>query len=181
MLSIDIFYTCHLFPAWWSPYSPRCSNTCWNWHFPVPNNTTKDLIPTTPSCLLSSPTLWKPSGSILSPIAGFFGRSPTRAAICLTFYKCSFKFYANMFLLMCRFTSKHVVINSSYHICISFIFGPFPYNITYSSWLATSYNSPWYILKYYRNYCFGEWNTCLEGGLPPSSLSHPTTSGYSYH
>jgi len=94
-----------------------------------------------------------------------------------------------MSLLLCMCKGRHVVIDSSYHICISFIFSPFPYNTTYSSWLATSYsspsftmlmwsyhwwsrypfvlvpcqewtyNNPWCILKYYRNYYFGEWNT----------------------
>ncbi len=43
------------------------------------------------------------------------------------------------------------------------------------------YNNPWRTLGYYCNYCFGEWSTCLEGGLPPFSLSYPTTSAYHYH
>jgi len=142
MLNSNIFCTCHLFPAWWSPYFPKCSNTCWVWHFHIPNNTTKNLSPITPSCPLSSPTFWKLSGWVLSPIVGFFGRSPSRAGIYFSFNKCSFRFYANISLFMCKSRGRHKVINSSYHICISFIFGPFPYNTTYSSWFATSSSSP---------------------------------------
>jgi len=210
MLGIDFFCTCHLFPTWWSPYFLGCNNTCWDWHFPVPNSTTKDLNIVTPSCLLLGPTFWNPSGLVLSPIVGFFGRSSTQAWVCFAFSKCSFKFYVSMSLLLCMCKGRCVVINSSYHICISFIFSPFPYNTTYSSWLATpysspsftmlmwsyhwrskypfvlvpfqewTYNSPWCISRHYRNYCFGEWNTCLKGGLPPFPFSHPTTSGYIY-
>ncbi len=29
------------------------------------------------------------------------------------------------------------------------------------------YNNPQHILRYCCNYCFGEWSTCSEGGLPP--------------
>jgi hypothetical protein len=112
-----------------------------------------------------------------------------------------------MFLLMCEFRGMHLVINSSYHTCVSFILSPFPYNITYSSWFATSYNGPsfmahlsyhWqsrypfvyvpvqegtynnpqYISRYYRNYCLGKWNTCLEGDVPPFPLPHLTMNGY---
>jgi hypothetical protein len=34
------------------------------------------------------------------------------------------------------------------------------------------------ILRYYHSYCFGEWNTCLGGGLPPFPSPHPTINGY---
>jgi len=42
-------------------------------------------------------------------------------------------------------------------------------------------SNPQYILKYYHNYCFGKWNTCSKGGLPPFLLPHLITSGYPYH
>jgi hypothetical protein len=112
---------------------------------------------------------------------------------------------------MCRFGGKHSVINSSYHACISPIPNPLPYNTTYLSWFATSYNGPsftllmwsyhwwsrypfalmplqeWaynnpqYTLGYYHNYCFGKWSTCSEGGFPPFPSPHPMTIGYPYH
>ncbi len=96
-------------------------------------------------------------------------------------------------------------------IPVRFILGSFFYNITYPSWLATSYNcesftmsmwsyhwlskypstlvssqewmyhNPWHILGYYCNYCFREWSTCLKGGFPPFPSPHPTTNGYPYH
>jgi hypothetical protein len=59
--------------------------------------------------------------------------------ICIAFSRCSFKYYGNMFFLMCKSKGRRLVINSSYHTCISSIFNPFPYNITYSSYLVTSY------------------------------------------
>ncbi len=104
-----------------------------------------------------------------------------------------------------------MVISLSYHICISSILNPLPCNIPYFFWFATSYccpsftvsmwsyhwqsrypfasvslqewmyNNPWYISRYYHNYYFREWNTCLERGLSPFPSSHSTRNGYSYH
>jgi hypothetical protein len=89
------------------------------------------------------------------------------------------------FLFMCKSKGKCLVISLSYHNNISFIIGPFAYNITYLSWLTTSYNcppfmvlvwsyhwwsrypfalmplwertynNPWHISGYYCSYCFG--------------------------
>ncbi len=42
------------------------------------------------------------------------------------------------------------------------------------------YNNPWYTLRYYHNYYFGEWNICLKGGLPPFPSPHLTMNGYPY-
>jgi hypothetical protein len=47
-----------------------------------------------------------------------------------------------MSLFMCGSKGK----SSSYHICISFIFSSFFYN-EYLSWLATSYNCPFFIMS----------------------------------
>jgi len=44
-----------------------------------------------------------------------------------------------------------------------------------------TYSSPWYTLGYCRSYCFGKWNTCLKGSLPPFPSSHLMTNGYPYH
>ncbi len=93
----------------------------------------------------------------------------------------------------------------------AFTLSPLPYNTMYPSWLTTSYgcpsftmlmwsnhwrskypfasmplwelkyNSPWYTLRYCHSYCFGKWNTCSEGGLPPFPSSHSTMNGYPYH
>jgi hypothetical protein len=43
------------------------------------------------------------------------------------------------------------------------------------------YNNPRHTSIYYRNYCFGERNTCSKGGLPPFPSPHPMTNGYLYH
>ncbi len=122
---------------------------------------------------------------ILSLIASFFGKSPTRIGVCFASSRRSFGYRASTFMLMCGFKGMHLVINSSYHTCILFILNSLFYNITYRSWLATSYscesftvsmwsyhslskypstlvslwdwtyNSPWHISRYYCNYCFG--------------------------
>jgi hypothetical protein len=165
----------------------------------------------TPSYPLSNHTFWKHNGLILSLVVGFFGRLPTWIGIYFAFNRCSFRNHVNMALLMCKSKGKCLVISLSYHICISFILNPLLYNIMYSSWLASSYScpsftvflwsyhwqseypftsmplhestysSPQYISKYYHNYCFGKWNTCSKGGLPPFLLPHLMTSGYPYH
>jgi hypothetical protein len=44
-----------------------------------------------------------------------------------------------------------------------------------------TYNNPRNTSWHCRNYRFGEWNTCLEGGFPPFPSPHLMTSGYSYH
>jgi hypothetical protein len=36
-----------------------------------------------------------------------------------------------------------------------------------------AYSNPWYISKYYHNYCLGKWNTCLKGGFLPFPSWHP--------
>jgi hypothetical protein len=93
-------------------------------------------------CLLLGPTFWKPSGLVLSLVAGFFGGSPTRAKIYFTSSRHSFRYHASTSLLMCGSRGRHLVINSSYHNCISFILNPFLYNIMYPFWSVTSYNGP---------------------------------------
>jgi hypothetical protein len=158
---------------------------------------------------LSSRTLWKPSGLVLSLVAGFFGESSTWVEVCLYFNKFSFKCHVNTSPLM--FDGKHLVISSYYHTYISFILNRLPYNTTYPSWLVTSYNCPFFMMLmwsyhwrrkcpfltmplqvwtynnpqlisgYYHSYCFGKWSTCLEGGLPLFPSSHLMTSGYPYH
>jgi hypothetical protein len=65
VLGTNHFYICHLFLVRWLPYSSKCSNTSWNKHFPIPSGTMKCPNHVTPRCLLSCPTIWKPSGSIL--------------------------------------------------------------------------------------------------------------------
>ncbi len=211
MLDTDHSCTCHSFLIGWSPYSSRCSSTCWNWHFLVPNGTTKCPSFVTPSCSLSSPTLWKPNGLVLSLVLGFFGGSPTWAKVCFISSICSLRYHVNMFPFMCRSKGGRLVINLSYHTYILFILSPLLYNSTYMSWFATSYgcpfftmlvwpyywpsrypfasmplwewmyNSPRYISRYCHNYCFGKWSTCSKGGLQVFPLPHPTTSGYPHH
>jgi hypothetical protein len=43
-----------------------------------------------------------------------------------------------------------------------------------------TYNSPFYISKYYCESYFGEWNTCSKGGLPHFPSPH-STSRCPYH
>jgi hypothetical protein len=123
--------------------------------------------PITLGCPLLGPTLWKLSGYILSSIANSFGESPTWEGVCLASSRRSFTYHTNMSLFMCRSKGKHLVINLSYHTCISFIFSPFLYNIMYLFWPATSYGcssftmSVWSYHRQFR-YAFtlvplGEW------------------------
>jgi hypothetical protein len=118
VLGIYYSYTCHSFPIGWSLYSFGCSSTCWDWHFLVMDNTTRCSSHVTPSCLLSSPTLWELNGLVLSLVVGFFGRSPTRVGVCFAYNKFFFKYRVSMFPLMCKSRGKHLVISSSYHTCI---------------------------------------------------------------
>ncbi len=143
-------------------------------------------------CPLSSPTLWELNGSILSPIVGFFNGSLTQVRVYFTFNRRSFKYYVNMFPLICGSKDKHLVISFSYHTSISFTINLLSYNTMYPSWLVTSYScppftmsmwsyhwqfrypfalmsmqdwmysSPWHTLGYCCNYCVGKWNTCLK-------------------
>ncbi len=131
-----------IFLVQWSPYSFGCNNTCWNLHFPIPNGVAKYMGHVTLGCLISGPTFWKPSALILSTIISFFGGSPTRIGVYFASNRCSFKYHVNMYLLIYGSKGKHLVISSSYHTCILFIFNSFPYNITYMSRLATSYGCP---------------------------------------
>ncbi len=43
------------------------------------------------------------------------------------------------------------------------------------------YNTSQHTLRYCCSYCFGKWNTCLEGGFPPFPSPHPMINGYPYH
>jgi hypothetical protein len=208
MLNIDCSYTCHSFPTRWSPYYSGCNNTCWNWHFPIPNGTMRYSSLVTPSYSLSCLTIWEPNGLVWSSITSFFDRSPTRAKVCLAFNICSFKYYASTFSFICRSKVRCLVISSSYHTCISFILSPLSYNITYLFGFVTSYicpsfmllvwsyhlwsrypfalvplwewaySSPQDISSYCHNYWFGKWSTRSKGGFPPFPLSHWTRSGY---
>jgi hypothetical protein len=137
-----IAHTCHSFPTRWSPYSFKCSNTCWNQHFPTLNGTMRCSSHVTLRCTFSCPTFWELSGLVLTPIVGFFGELLTWAQVCFLFSRCSFKYCISTSLFMCRSRGKRLVINSSYHTNISFIIGPFSYNITYWSWFATSFSCP---------------------------------------
>jgi hypothetical protein len=57
----------------------------------------------------------------------------------------------------------------------------FRYPFPSAPFLEWTYSNPQHTLKYSSNYCFGEWNTCSKGGLPPFPSPHPTTNGYPYH
>jgi hypothetical protein len=142
MLGIDCSCICHLFLTRLSHYLFRCNNTCWNWHFFIPDGTMRHSSPAIPSLSLLGPTLWKPNGLILSPVIVFFDRSLTRVRLYLTSNKCSFIYHANTFLFMCGSRGKCLVVNLSYHIDLLSIPNPFLYNITYLFWITTSYDGP---------------------------------------
>jgi hypothetical protein len=211
VLGIDCFCTCLSFPTGQSLYYSKCNNTYWDRPFLVLHKTKRCLNHITLGCSLSGPTLWKPNGLILSPIVSFFGGLLRWTKVCFNSSKCSFKYHASMSPLMCRSKGMHLVINSFYHISISFIMNSFFYSTMYSSWIVTSYscplftmlvwsyhwqskypfvlvplwewayNNPQHTSKYYCSYCFGEWSTCWKGNFPLFPLSHSTTNGYSYH
>jgi len=98
------------------------------------------------------PTFWETSGSILSPIASFFNKSPTQAKVCFNSNKHSFEHHAITSPLMCGCKGKRLVINSSYHTYISFILNPLSYNITYSFWLVTFYSYPSFTMSMWLNH-----------------------------
>jgi len=106
--------TCHSFPTWWLPYFSQCSNTCWNWHFPVLDGTTRCSNHVTQRCLLSCPTLWKLNGSSLPLVASFFCGSLTRTTICFPFSRHYFGYHTSTSLLMCESKGRCLVISSSY-------------------------------------------------------------------
>jgi hypothetical protein len=93
----------------WSPCYSRCSNTCWHWHFLIPDGITKCMIHVTLMWLFLCSTFWKPSGLILTPIVGFFSGLLTWARICFPFNICFFKYHVNMSLLMSLFMCKSKV------------------------------------------------------------------------
>jgi hypothetical protein len=135
MLGIDCFYTCHS-----SPYSSRCNNTCWNWHFPILNDIMKYPNPFTLGCPFLGPTFWKPNGFVLFLVVGFFSRSLIK--VYFIFSRHFFKYHTNRSPFMCGLRGRHLVIISSYHTCILFILSPLLYNIMYLFWLALSYGCP---------------------------------------
>jgi len=139
-----------------------CYSTCWNWYFPIVDGVMRYINHVTPSCSLSSPTLWDLSGLIFSPDIGFFSRSPTQTKVCFTYNRCSFIYHASTFLLMCKSKGKHLIISLLYHTCISSILNPLPYNITYPSWLATSYGCPSFMMSMLTRSQVMGWNP-LEG------------------
>jgi len=148
MLGIDHSCTCHVFLARWPPYLFRCSSTCWNWHFPIPNGTMRHSSLAIPSCSLLSLTLWKPSGLVLSRvIVFFFGRLPTWVGVYFTSDRCSFIYHASTFSLMCGSKDKHLVISSSYHINLLSIPKPLIYNTMYLFWITTSLGGPSFMVS----------------------------------
>ncbi len=112
----------------------------------VLNCITRYSSPVTLCCLLLGSTFWEPSGLIYSLVISFFGKLPTWTIICVIFNRHSFKYHVSMFPFMCTFKGKSFVISLSYHTYISFILSPLPSNITYPSWLATSYSCPSFIV-----------------------------------
>jgi hypothetical protein len=60
-------------------------------------------------CLFLCSTFWKPSGSILTEIVGFFNELFTWGRIYFPFKKCSFRYHANMSLLISLFMCRSKV------------------------------------------------------------------------
>jgi hypothetical protein len=140
MLGFDCSYICHSFPIGRSPYSSWCDGTYQNWHFSLPVNNAKYLNFITLCCVFLGPPFLESYGTIVSSFIGFFDKSFTRIKVCHTFNKCSLAHHMNTSPILCTSNHKHLVISPSYHTYISFVFNPFPYNITYLPWFATSYN-----------------------------------------
>jgi hypothetical protein len=103
------------------------------WHYEMSK-------PCYPRLSIFRPYLLMPNGLVLSPFVSFFGESLTRAKVCFASNRHSFGYHANTSPFICGSRGRWLVINWSYHTYISFIISSFFYNITYSSWLATSYN-----------------------------------------
>jgi hypothetical protein len=135
-----------LFPTGRSSDYSKCSSTCWDQHFPILEKTRRCLSHITLGCSLLGPTLWKPSGLVLSLVVSFFGISLTWTKFCFVFSRCSFKYCASMFSLMCGSRGRRLVISSFYHISILFIINSLSYNTMYPSWIVTSYSCPLFIV-----------------------------------
>jgi hypothetical protein len=140
MLGFDYSYTCHSFLIGKSPYSSWCNDTCQNWHFPIPINIAKYSNFIILCCVFSNAPFLESYGIIVSSCIDFFDKSFTQIKVCHTFNKWFFTHHVNTSLILCKSNHKHLVINPSYHTCIPFVLDPFPYNITYLPWFATSYN-----------------------------------------
>ncbi len=159
-------------------------------------------------CSFLSPSFWKACLIVIFSFILFFDGSPTRAKVFHIYSRCSLECYVNMISILCKSSCEHLVISSSYHTYISFVFDSLPYIVTYPLWFVTSYYytsftlsmwtyhwwsrypldlvpvwewmqcSSWYSLRNRRNYCFGKWNTCIEKGFKPFSPPHSTRSWY---
>jgi len=64
------------------------------------------LKPCYPKSFFLRPTLWKPSGSILSLVVIFFDKSPTWVGVYITSNRRSFIYHASMFPFMCGSRGK---------------------------------------------------------------------------
>jgi hypothetical protein len=84
-LIIFALVTClrQVFITRWSPYSFRCNNTCWDWHFLILDNITRCPSYVTPSCSFLGPTFGKLNGLVLSLGISFFSRLFTQIGVCL--------------------------------------------------------------------------------------------------
>jgi hypothetical protein len=110
MLGFD--YSCinFLFLAWWSSYSFLCDGTCKDWYLSFPNCTMGYLCNVTWDCPITCLTFWKSSNVILSSSVVFFYGPTTQTWIYFTFNRCSFGCCVNMSLLLCRSSSRGLVI-----------------------------------------------------------------------
>jgi len=108
-----------LFPIGWLPYSPRCSSTCWDRHFLVPNGIMRCPSHVIPGCLLSCPTFWELNGLVFTLVTSFFGESLTWTWFCFLSSRHSLRYCASTSLFMHKSRGRHLGISSSYHTSIS--------------------------------------------------------------
>jgi hypothetical protein len=92
----------------------------------------KPSNPITTSCLVLGPTFLEPSGLVLSPIVGFFGKLLTQIEVWHAFNIHSFRYHANTSLLMHKSKGKCLVISLFHLTYILFIFSPFFYSVLHT-------------------------------------------------
>jgi hypothetical protein len=70
-----------------------------------------------------------------------------QSEVCHIFSRCSFKCHVITSPILCKFSYECLVISSSYHTYISFIFNSLPYNVIYLLWLVISYSYTFFTLS----------------------------------
>ncbi len=97
--------------------------------FPLPIGNVRYSNFIAPNGPFSSPLFLKLNYGTFSSLIGFFNKLFTWVKVYHIYSRYSFECYTNMFLILCMSNHRRLVIISSYHTCILFVFNSFPYDI----------------------------------------------------